>query len=190
MLLKLVLKILRLIIKVDYQIVHPRHRLFNNWNDLSLLKLKTPSNFSHVKLNDGSQDTSDGRPVTTMGWGRTQFGGERSDVLLEVEVDIDNNLRCSVDYLSIIPPDMMCAAREGKDACQGDSGGPLITKGENASNDVQVGIVSWGLGCAEPGFPGVYTRVIRFHSWINAQMNKDSRRLHVLKRRLFHKIKN
>jgi len=41
----------------------------------------------------------------------------------------------------------MCAVSLGKDACQGDSGGPLVLRSRNgATNDVQVGVVSWGLG--------------------------------------------
>ena len=50
---------------------------------------------------------------------------------------------------------MMCAADIGKDACQGDSGGPLYDK----ENDVLVGIVSWGMGCAHSQYPGVYASI-------------------------------
>merc|ERR1719253_2393926 len=57
---------------------------------------------------------------------------------------------------------MLCAAREGKDACQGDSGGPLIDK----ITGKLVGITSWGYGCADPNYPGVYAKVQDQIVWI------------------------
>lgn len=59
---------------------------------------------------------------------------------------------------------MICAGltQGGKDACQGDSGGPLVV------NSVQVGVVSWGIGCAQAGYPGVYASVPNLRSWISS----------------------
>merc|ERR1712150_90655 len=65
---------------------------------------------------------------------------------------------------------MICAADDGKDSCQGDSGGPLIVRADDSDEDVQVGIVSWGKGCAKPGYPGVYARVSEKIDWINEQI--------------------
>ncbi len=48
---------------------------------------------------------------------------------------------------------------------QGDSGGPVVEKGSDGSYR-QYGIVSWGYGCAEAGFPGVYSRVSAYADWI------------------------
>merc|ERR1719337_693118 len=63
---------------------------------------------------------------------------------------------------------MICAgdtADGGEDACQGDSGGPLF--GIDADgNYVLTGIVSWGYGCADRNFPGVYARVSYAREWI------------------------
>ena len=61
---------------------------------------------------------------------------------------------------------MFCAGllgEGGKDACQGDSGGPVLL------NDEIVGATSWGIGCAYPNYPGVYTDVAMFRNWIDEQ---------------------
>lgn len=57
---------------------------------------------------------------------------------------------CSVSYNNGILNGMLCAGhlRGGTDSCQGDSGGPLVY------NNTLIGVVSWGSGCAQPGFPG------------------------------------
>ena len=52
----------------------------------------------------------------------------------------------------------------GTDSCQGDSGGPIIST--IGDQPVQVGVVSWGEGCARPGKPGVYSRVSGAYDWI------------------------
>ena len=54
---------------------------------------------------------------------------------------------------------------------QGDSGGPMVILSQPAMRWTQVGIVSWGIGCGTPPYPGVYTRVSSFIQWINANLN-------------------
>ena len=71
-------------------------------------------------------------------------------------------------YTAKINKRMICAASEGKDACQGDSGGPLICNSNG--NPVLVGVVSWGQGCGEQQYPGVYTRVTPILDWIQEKM--------------------
>ena len=63
---------------------------------------------------------------------------------------------CCLYRSSQITQSMLCAADLGQDACQGDSGGPLVTKKERYS--YVIGVVSWGSGCAQKEYPGVYSR--------------------------------
>merc|ERR1712071_154297 len=140
-----------------------------------LVKLKRPSTVGHiVKIDNGDADLSAGLDVTVMGWGSIDECDTKTDVLLEVEVDIIPNDICNTAYEDSdgVTENMICAAREGKDSCRGDSGGPLIIKGASSyEEDIQVGIVSWGRGCAQPGFPGVYVRVSAFYDFIMFTMD-------------------
>ena len=56
---------------------------------------------------------------------------------------------------------MICSGEEGKDSCQGDSGGPMT-----CDDGVLCGVVSWGSGCAEAGYPGVYAEVADVVDWM------------------------
>ena len=62
---------------------------------------------------------------------------------------------------------MICAASSGKNTYQGDSGGPLIIWGVDYTEDVVVGVVSYGVDCANLPFPGVYARVSKGYDWIS-----------------------
>lgn len=99
---------------------------------------------------------------TVSGWGvTTVWSYSLSPVLRSVVVDYFPN--CWYFYYFRVTNNMICAGswKGGKDSCQGDSGGPLICNGKLQ------GIVSWGIGCAYSYYPGVYTRVGNFVSWIN-----------------------
>ena len=85
--------------------------------------------------------------------------------LMEVSLPIVDRETCNDAYKNVNPitTRMICAGElgvGGKDSCQGDSGGPL------KAHNVLYGIVSWGLGCAQPTHPGVYTNVALLRPWI------------------------
>ena len=70
---------------------------------------------------------------------------------------------CRADYgTSAITDRMFCAGQGGKDSCQGDSGGPIVNSAKTL-----IGLVSWGNGCADPNYPGVYTRVSTVLSFVS-----------------------
>ena len=68
-----------------------------------------------------------------------------------------------------VTKNMMCAGfiyKGGRDSCFGDSGGPLVIQDQDTAAWQLAGLVSWGFGCANPGLPGVYTRVSQFSAWV------------------------
>ncbi|PIO13067.1 hypothetical protein AB205_0135990, partial [Aquarana catesbeiana] len=76
------------------------------------------------------------------------------DLLQCLEAPILSHEDCQNSYPGQITGNMICLGylEGGKDSCQGDSGGPVVCNG------VLQGVVSWGIGCALPGYPGVYTK--------------------------------
>ncbi|XP_033608825.1 trypsin-2 [Cryptotermes secundus] len=115
-----------------------------------------------VTLPTQGQKTAPGAMAVVTGWGATQEGGGASRILQKVELPIVSKDRCRGLY-DDLPDHQICAGHPetgGKDSCQGDSGGPLVVSGR------QVGVVSWGYGCAQPRYPGVYTEVAAYRRWI------------------------
>ncbi|XP_057341819.1 polyserase-2-like [Microplitis mediator] len=141
-------------------------------NDVALMKLSKPFDVDEfrqpIDLFKYQEEAAEGIHSTITGWGATVEGGSTPDVLNTVDVPIISKTECHDAYLSFggLPEGQICAAypEGGKDACQGDSGGPLTIEGRLA------GIVSWGNGCARPGYPGVYTEVASFRDWIDDKM--------------------
>ncbi|MGI9556374.1 MAG: serine protease, partial [Solirubrobacterales bacterium] len=133
--------------------------------DVVYLELHLPASAPTIKVAgpDERETWADGRLVTATGWGHTTQGGTKSDTLREVDVEVLADSVCS-DPLSYgggyLPSLMLCAGFEegGKDACQGDSGGPLVAPIAGGGHRL-IGDVSFGQGCAQPGFAGVYGRV-------------------------------
>lgn len=108
------------------------------------------------------------------GWGVTTPRGNLSSVLREVQVPVVSELECRNAYSTSpakIDENYICAGypQGGKDACRADSGGPLMISEKNRYS--LLGIVSFGRGCADPKFPGVYARVSQLIDWIVARLN-------------------
>ncbi|XP_037087885.1 proclotting enzyme-like [Pollicipes pollicipes] len=111
----------------------------------------------------------------------TAPSGDASNVLQEVSLPVVGINECQSKYESAssfqrqfpggFGDTKLCAAEKdgGKDACQGDSGGPMVLTGADGKYQL-IGVVSAGVGCGTPGFPGVYTRVSAYLDWI--QQNK------------------
>ncbi|XP_024128745.1 polyserase-2 isoform X2 [Oryzias melastigma] len=161
-------------------ITHPDYKGQTNENDIALLKLSSPVAFTAyiapVCLAASGSTFYDGVDCWVTGWGNIAFGEvlPYPQNLQEVKVPIVGNRQCQCNYGQYkISEDMVCAGLKqgGKDACQLDSGGPLVSK--QGSRWIQAGLVSFGEGCALPNFPGVYTRVSQYQTWINSQITSD-----------------
>ncbi|XP_050312699.1 phenoloxidase-activating factor 1-like isoform X2 [Anthonomus grandis grandis] len=105
------------------------------------------------------------------GWGKTETS-ESSPVKLKVDLVPFDKQECQekFDMLNLeIDNTQICAGGEKlKDSCNGDSGGPLMTF--NGTNYFASGLVSYGIGCGMPGWPGIYTSIPAYIDWITAQI--------------------
>ncbi|KAK7123139.1 hypothetical protein R3I94_020054 [Phoxinus phoxinus] len=161
-------------------IKHPSYNYLTNDNDIALLKLSSPVTFTGyirpVCLAADHSVFNNGTHSWITGWGDISEGVSLPSpkVLQEVEVPVIGNRQCNCLYgVRNITENMICAGllKGGKDSCQGDSGGPMVSR--QSSVWVQSGVVSFGIGCARPEYPGVYTRVSRYQEWITSFMCSD-----------------
>lgn len=185
-------------IKVKSIYNHPEFNKITTDYDFSLLRLndvdKFPSIVQFVKLPTLFDQLNDGDEVFISGWGRTEFG-VGSNALLGATVEISNFETCRKNYEGInltVTERMICAGKDGGkvDSCSGmnfklirkeskwnifwfflgDSGGPLVRK----SDGILFGVTSFGCGCGNAKYPGVYAKVSYVLEWISEVMSSDS----------------
>ncbi len=148
------------VVPVASVFVHKRYPQ-DNKADIALLKLGQPvTAVAPVQLigTAGRQYEMAGHPMVTAGWGRLREGGNGTRVLQHVTVPYVDAATCRRQVGGVDSRVEICAGVAGRDSCQGDSGGPLLVRSAQGQWQ-QVGVVSWGRGCARPNNPGVYTRI-------------------------------
>ncbi|KAM4591479.1 hyaluronan-binding protein 2 [Odontesthes bonariensis] len=167
-------------IKVENAIAHENYRETPQavFNDIALLRLKGNEGFcaneTQLVKTACLPDVQfpDGMECTISGWGATESSDYGSNHMLEADVLLINQEKCSEPsiYGSVLDNSMFCAGylQGGVDSCQGDSGGPLTCKPNSTS--IVYGLVSWGDKCGAKNKPGVYTRVTEFLGWIKSKM--------------------
>jgi secreted trypsin-like serine protease len=143
--------------------VNPGFDPSTNAGDVAVITLDQPLPSGVAIAMAQPSDTGlyqDGTQADVYGWGDTTGRGDYADGLRVAPVTVFADTTCERAYPgssdgTYVKATMMCAGAPagGRDACQGDSGGPLVVAGR------LVGLVSWGSGCAQAAFPGVYTRV-------------------------------
>ncbi|KAJ8402582.1 hypothetical protein AAFF_G00366650 [Aldrovandia affinis] len=164
---------------VDQIIIHPSYSPVTSDNDIALQHLSSSVGFNDfilpICLAGDSSSLNAGTNTWVTGFGRLAEGGSLANILQEVEVPVVGRRQCNCFYgLNSITDNMICAGllEGGRDSCQGDSGGPMVHK--PISTWILYGVVSFGIGCARPELPGVYTRVSRYQAWITSQVNGDT----------------
>jgi len=154
--------------------IHPDHDIDLRTFDVMLMKLARPSTRPLAKINHDStvpvKQPGGRNEITIIGLGNTDSDGTwpKPKDLQQVHVnylpydeciDVENY---NLDYKYELLPHMICVEGAGvygdRGQCYGDSGGPYILMGSNYTEDVQVGIVSWSVNCANPIFPMVGSR--------------------------------
>ncbi|KAL7641287.1 UNVERIFIED_CONTAM: hypothetical protein RMT77_008425 [Armadillidium vulgare] len=147
-------------------------------NDIAILTLDRTTDFSPsiwpICLPQNPDEQFVGETAVVVGWGTIYYGGPVSSILQEVSIPVWDNNECNNTYQNNeIFPVMLCAGDKegGKDSCQGDSGGPLMLPYGPGNRWTVIGVVSWGIRCADPGFPGVYARVSKYLDWIGRNTN-------------------
>jgi secreted trypsin-like serine protease len=119
-----------------------------------------PAGFAIQPAEPGDPDSAPGTPATVFGWGDTTGRSDYASTLHAADLTVLPDATCEGVYPrrsggAYAASSMLCAGDPlgGLDACQGDSGGPLVAGGR------LIGLVSWGSGCGERDYPGVYTRI-------------------------------
>ena len=158
---------------VDQIIQHENYNPDTEDSDIALLHLTEKAAYETIPLVEPGDPNRLDMPLTratAIGWGRTaEYGGYYPEELRQVTVRIvPPRIALRIYGRNGFTINMIAAGVPigGKDTCTGDSGGPLMVRDSSGENWMLTGITSWGIGCARPRSPGVYTRVSRFTTWV------------------------
>jgi len=154
----------------------PTFRTETRGDDWAVIQLDQNVDLPTIELTRGS--AGDTGTFTILGWGQiSETSLPQEQRLRYATVPTVPDSTCATAYrktgVKLVTNQSICAGRGGVDTCQGDSGGPMVRR-DAGGHWLQVGIVSWGLGCARDGYPGVYSQVSTFRTAIKAAVLKLS----------------
>jgi trypsin len=166
---------------IDAVYRHPDYDSNTLANDITLAHLDnsvdldnaTPISVHDVSVIGGLED---GSLLTVAGWGTTSSGGSVSSRLKAATIYVDEQCGSYGPGL-VFDEEMFCAAAPQTDSCQGDSGGPVVVERFGAT--YLAGVVSWGFGCADASYPGVYTRVSNYVEWVESFVGSLWNEVHI-----------
>ncbi|GGX59990.1 S1 family peptidase [Streptomyces hiroshimensis] len=157
--------------------VNPGFDPGTNAGDLAVLTLRNqvPESYVIPVAQQGDAAYRVGAKAMVYGWGDVIGNGTYSEILRAAKVRVLQDGVCERAYPGTAEgvyrrSSMLCAGMPlgGRDACQGDSGGPLVAQGK------LVGLVSWGAGCGQPQYPGVYTRMSAYTALVAAHSGEGA----------------
>ncbi|KAJ6634729.1 Trypsin-1 [Pseudolycoriella hygida] len=157
--------------EVTHVFVHPEYNLHNF--DHNVAVIRTNESFLASSTFNTVSRPLDSPPPNTQcsvaGWGNIFHNGPISFQLRRINATVISRALCNSEdsYGGAVRGGMFCAGdmNGGQDTCQGDGGGGLIC------DNMVFGIVSWGVECALPNFPGVYTDVAIYNTWISSTID-------------------
>lgn len=161
---------------IDAVVTFPGFTSVDNGADVALLHLATPLDLSGpnakaiamLKPTEAAAGaTNPGVLSTVTGWGLLSDGGLSPNALQKVDIPLISNAQAQAAYGPqglTITAEQIAATAPGRDACQDDGGGPLSVSVGGVRK--LAGVISWGIGCANPTFPGVYSRVSVFQPFL------------------------
>ncbi|XP_054657754.1 cathepsin G-like [Grus americana] len=155
---------------VGHWVIHPKYSGYTSENDIMLLKLKPRAKLtksvSYIPFARYKERVEPGTMCQVAGWGRTSMPGDVTSVLMEADLKVQREEKCTKTFKHYHSVTMICAGDENgkKAAFRGDSGGPLVCNGKAH------GIVSYGPKYCI--FPEVFTRVSYFERWMRAELRK------------------
>jgi len=165
-------------VAIGRTISHPGWSSVTLANDIAVVKLANPVTLNRMIQPACLPYAYQGKDLpnilqnpspTVAGWGSERVGGPTASKLMQAKVPMVTQSQCANAYRNVgqvsIGDNKICAGVGGRDTCNGDSGGPLLSDHLESGWTV-VGITSFGVDCARPDFPGVYTRVDKYLNWI------------------------
>ncbi|XP_022102121.1 suppressor of tumorigenicity 14 protein homolog [Acanthaster planci] len=169
---------------VSQVIIHEGYNEVTSDNDIAVMVLSNPLPATNNFVNFACLDLNSTRAFDatsncfTSGFGALSSGGSLATILQEANVPLIPRATCNGpnNYDGEVTNNMLCAGFVGGgiDSCQGDSGGPLVCAAKDTGADVErwylVGVTSWGYGCAQANYPGVYTDVSQYIDWLQNKM--------------------
>ncbi|XP_034049374.1 chymotrypsin-like protease CTRL-1 [Thalassophryne amazonica] len=157
-------------------IIHPSYTTVITGNDIALIQLRGPVNFTNyvrpICLASNSSRFYTNTTCWSTGWGQISKPLPSPFPLQELQVPVIGNKQCNCNLNTFtpinLPEDVICAGQtKGEGVCMGDSGGSLQCK--QGSVWIQAGITSFVVPCGL-GFPDGYARISHFRSWITDQI--------------------